>query len=67
MAMLRKLQQGGLLTGLLVAPLLRVALAGDAAMRGAARAAAGVESAIVFVGSAQCDRGDSTCRPGQPT
>mmetsp|Transcript_157705 Transcript_157705/g.505784 ORF Transcript_157705/g.505784 Transcript_157705/m.505784 type:complete len:406 (+) Transcript_157705:58-1275(+) len=63
MAMLRKLQQGGLLTGLLVAPL----LAGDAAMRGAARAAAGLESAIVFVGSAQCDWDDSTCRPGQPT
>eukprot|EP00446_Apocalathium_sp_SHHI-4_P083944 CAMPEP_0177490162 /NCGR_PEP_ID=MMETSP0369-20130122/31113_1 /TAXON_ID=447022 ORGANISM="Scrippsiella hangoei-like, Strain SHHI-4" /NCGR_SAMPLE_ID=MMETSP0369 /ASSEMBLY_ACC=CAM_ASM_000364 /LENGTH=361 /DNA_ID=CAMNT_0018966721 /DNA_START=56 /DNA_END=1141 /DNA_ORIENTATION=- len=63
MAMLRKLQQGGLLTGLLVAPL----LAGDAAMRGAVRVAAGVESAIVFVGSAQCDWDDSTCRPGQPT
>mmetsp|Transcript_157706 Transcript_157706/g.505790 ORF Transcript_157706/g.505790 Transcript_157706/m.505790 type:complete len:410 (+) Transcript_157706:58-1287(+) len=67
MAMLRKLQQGGLLTGILVAPLLRRALAGDAAMRGAARAAAGLESAIVFVGSAQCDWDDSTCRPGQPT
>eukprot|EP00445_Apocalathium_hangoei_P041344 CAMPEP_0203968742 /NCGR_PEP_ID=MMETSP0359-20131031/97102_1 /ASSEMBLY_ACC=CAM_ASM_000338 /TAXON_ID=268821 /ORGANISM="Scrippsiella Hangoei, Strain SHTV-5" /LENGTH=409 /DNA_ID=CAMNT_0050906669 /DNA_START=74 /DNA_END=1303 /DNA_ORIENTATION=- len=67
MAMMRRLQQGGLLTGLLVAPLLRGSVAGDVAMRGAGREAAGLKSAIVFVGSAQCDWDDSTCRPGQPT